>query len=142
MSNANEHILNSSRRIAAALDVLCELRGTAQPKQSLTLSRKACDKMIRQLDEAYNELFGAQTDITNIADKLEELSQHSYRPTMYPEEGKYNQVREYIEQRKQVDEIFKNYCATHSRRELCDRLTDEFGWVVDVKSLGTNINRH
>ena len=142
MPNTNAHIVNSSRRIAATLDLLCELRGTAQPKQSLTLSRKTCDKLIRQLDEAFNELFGAQTDLTNYANKIEELSQHSYRPAMYPEEGDYNAVREYIDQRKQNDVIFKTYCATHSRRELCDRLTDEFGWVVDVKSLGRNIQRH
>ena len=142
MANANEHILNSSRRIAAALDQLCELRNTAQPKQSLSLSRKACDKLIRQLEEALNEQFGAQTDLTNMTTKLEELSQHSYRPTMYPKEGDYNAVREYLEQRKHCDEIFQTYCATHSRRELGDRLTDEFGWGVDVKSLGRNIQRH
>ena len=142
MANANEHILNSSRRIAAALEYLCELRNTAQPKQSLVLSRKACDKLIRQLEEAYNDMFGAQTDLTNNASKIEELSSHSYLPAMYPEEGDYNAVREYIDQRKQKDSIFKTYCATHSRRELCDRLTDEFGWVVDVKSLGRNIQRH
>lgn len=142
MANANDHIMNSSRRIAAALEYLCELRDTAQPKQPITLPKKACDKLIRQLNDAYCDMFGAQTDLTNNANKIEELSQHSYRPTMYPEEGDYNAVRVYIEQRKLKDEIFKNYCATHSRRELCDRLTDDFGWVVDDKSLGKNIQRH
>ncbi len=59
-----------------------------------------------------------------------------------PAEGKYTEVRRYIEERKINDPDFKTYCDTHSRTELCQRLTSEFGWVVDDHSLGRNINRN
>ena len=59
-----------------------------------------------------------------------------------PAEGKYTEVRRYIEERQLNDPDFKIFCETHSRVELCQRLTDEFGWVVDDHSLGRNINRN
>ena len=59
-----------------------------------------------------------------------------------PEEGKYSKVREYIAERKRFDEEFKNYCLTHSLRDLCTRLTKEFGWFVDENSLQRNLNRN
>ncbi len=59
-----------------------------------------------------------------------------------PAEGKYTEVRRYIEERKLNDPDFKAYCDTHSRTDLCQRLTREFGWVVDDHSLGRNINRN
>lgn len=59
-----------------------------------------------------------------------------------PEEGKYSDVRRYIEERKRIDADFKKYCDTHSRTDLCKLLTDEFGWVVDNHALGRNINRN
>ena len=59
-----------------------------------------------------------------------------------PQKGKYNQVRKYIEDRKQGDPEFKEYCMRHSLREICSYLTDEFGWFVDEHSLGANLNRN
>ena len=59
-----------------------------------------------------------------------------------PKEGKYTKVREYIKERSRYDEEFKNFVKEKSLRELCARLTKEFGWFVDEHSLGSNLNRH
>ena len=59
-----------------------------------------------------------------------------------PREGDYTAVRLYIEHRRQQDEEFKQYCLTHTRRDLCRRLSVEFSWIVDPVSLGRNINRN
>lgn len=59
-----------------------------------------------------------------------------------PTKGKYTEVRKYIEERKRFDEEFLNFCKNNSLRALCDRLSKEFGWFVDEKSLGRNINRN
>lgn len=59
-----------------------------------------------------------------------------------PKEGDYNGVREYIEARKKKDPVFKQYCQTHQRKQLCERLSDEFGWIVDDHHLGVNIGRN
>ena len=59
-----------------------------------------------------------------------------------PAQGRYTAVRRYIEERKLCDNAFKTYCDTHTRVELCRRLTDEFGWLVDEHALGRNINRN
>ncbi|MBO7458605.1 MAG: hypothetical protein J6T80_05055 [Paludibacteraceae bacterium] len=59
-----------------------------------------------------------------------------------PPEGKYSDVRRYIEERKRFDEEFKAYVETHSRVALCKRLSEEFGWTVDHYALGRNINRN
>ena len=59
-----------------------------------------------------------------------------------PHKNKYGEVRQYIEERKRFDHEFKRYCETHSRVELCRRLTALFGWEVDDHRLGRNINRH
>ena len=64
-----------------------------------------------------------------------------YTPPI-PREGDYNGVRLYIEERKRYDESFKDYCSHHNRKELCILLTKEFGWFVDDKSLGRNIQRN
>ena len=60
----------------------------------------------------------------------------------YPNEGNYNEVREYITKRGKIDADFKYFYDTHNRKELCEYLTKEFGWVVDDHSLGANMNRH
>lgn len=59
-----------------------------------------------------------------------------------PHEGKYSEVRKYLEERKRFDAEFKDYCTRHSLRDLCTRLTKEFGWFVDEHSLGANLNRN
>ena len=72
----------------------------------------------------------------------EEAEVAEERDEAYPREGKYSDVRRYIEERKRHDEEFKSYCQTHTLRDLCGRLSREFGWFVDDKSLGRNINRN
>ena len=59
-----------------------------------------------------------------------------------PDENDYNGVREYIEQRKQTDEVFKTFCKNHTRTQLCEFLTMEFGWHVDAHHLGVNMGRN
>ncbi len=59
-----------------------------------------------------------------------------------PKENDYNAVREYIEARKEKDSVFKEYCKNHTRKQLCERLTDEFGWLVDSHHLGVNVGRN
>jgi len=59
-----------------------------------------------------------------------------------PPKGKYTKVREYITERCRYDKEFKNYVDTHTRVDLCKRLTDEFGWDVDEHHLGVNMNRN
>ena len=67
--------------------------------------------------------------------------EQAYTPPV-PREGDYNGVRLYIEERKKYDEQFNDYCLRHNRKELCSFLTKEFGWFVDDKSLGRNIQRN
>lgn len=69
-----------------------------------------------------------------------EKTEQDILPT--PHEGKYTEVRKYIEERKRFDEEFKTFCVNHSLRDLCSRLTNEFGWFVDENSLQRNINRN
>ena len=59
-----------------------------------------------------------------------------------PKEGKYSKVREYIKERSRFDDEFKTFVKERSLRDLCTRLTKEFGWFVDEHSLGSNLNRH
>ena len=59
-----------------------------------------------------------------------------------PSENNYNAVREYIDKRKETDEVFKNFCKDHTRKQVCEFLTMEFGWHVDAHQLGVNIGRN
>lgn len=59
-----------------------------------------------------------------------------------PSENKYNQVREYIEKRKETDEVFKAFCKSHTRKQICEFLSMEFGWHVDAHHLGVNMGRN
>ena len=59
-----------------------------------------------------------------------------------PKKNDYNAVREYIEKRKETDEVFKAFCKNHTRKQLCEFLTMEFGWDVDAHNLGVNIGRN
>ena len=58
-----------------------------------------------------------------------------------PKEGKYSQVRRYLQERCRFDSEFKHRVEDSSRVELCTFLTHLFGWVVDPNSLGKNMNR-
>ena len=59
-----------------------------------------------------------------------------------PQKGKYSKVREYIKERSRFDAEFKTFVNERSLRDLCTRLSKEFGWFVDEHSLGSNLNRH
>ena len=59
-----------------------------------------------------------------------------------PQKGKYSHVREYIKERSRFDAEFKTFVNERSLRDLCTRLSKEFGWFVDEHSLGSNLNRH
>ncbi len=59
-----------------------------------------------------------------------------------PHEGKYTEVRKYIEDRIRFDEEFREFVENNSRVALCKRLSEEFGWTVDQYALGRNINRN
>ena len=59
-----------------------------------------------------------------------------------PQEGKYSQVRRYIQERCRFDPDFKQFINNSSRVEICRKLTQLFEWYVDDKSLGRNLNRH
>lgn len=59
-----------------------------------------------------------------------------------PREGDYNGVREYIDARKAQDPVFKLYCKSRTRKQICERLSEEFGWTVDAHNLGVNLGRN
>lgn len=71
-----------------------------------------------------------------------QISQAASSSIPRPKEGDYNAVREYIEKRKETDGVFKQYCLSHMRKQVCEFLSAEFGWVVDDHSLGVNISRN
>ena len=58
-----------------------------------------------------------------------------------PSERDYKAVRIYIEERSRFDPDFKTFCEANSRVAICQRLSKEFGWMVDPYGLGRNINR-
>ena len=59
-----------------------------------------------------------------------------------PKENDYNAVREYIDKRKETDEVFKAFCKNHTRKQVCEFLTMEFGWNVNDHNLGVNMGRN
>jgi hypothetical protein len=59
-----------------------------------------------------------------------------------PAERDYKAVRIYIEERIRFDDEFCLFYNDATRVDLCQRLTNEFGWDVDPDNLGRNINRH
>ena len=83
----------------------------------------------------------ANVEETAPANETAPKKEQAYTPPI-PREGDYNGVRMYIEERKKYDEQFKDFCLHHNRKELCSFLTKEFGWFVDDKSLGRNIQRN
>ena len=78
-----------------------------------------------------------------VNDSASEQANDSTRDILpIPREGKYSEVRRYIEERKRFDKEFRSFVDNHSLRDLCKRLTEEFGWFVDEHSLGANMNRN
>jgi len=58
-----------------------------------------------------------------------------------PPENNYVAVREYIAERKNYDEKFRQFCNAHKRTELCHQLSLMFGWVVSDNALGKSMRR-
>ena len=141
--NTNAHILTINDRLCTVRNIVRSLPDGVQKQTLLAL-----------LDDTLDHLMEANTDISNavrkaamLSDQISALSRSIYEPVIsaqytYPEEGDYNAVREYVERRKEHDEVFKRYCASHSRAQLCERLSEEFGWVLDYRSYSRNIQRH
>lgn len=84
------------------------------------------------------QIFGASK--TDMPQPKQESSVNNILPI--PPKGKYTKVREYIAERCRFDQEFKHYVDTHTRVDLCKRLTNEFGWDVDEHHLGVNMNRN
>ena len=132
----NTHILTLNDRLAALRHIITRMDDNEDKQVAITLLNDICD-----------HLFCANVDLEIAKKRIAELSKQIFEPIIgaqltYPEQDDYNAVREYVENRKQRDPIFKKYCATHTRKELCLRLSDEFGWVVDSNSYGKNLQRH
>lgn len=59
-----------------------------------------------------------------------------------PRPRDYNAVREYVEAWKVRDQQFKEFCLKSTWPQLAEKLTNEFGWLVDPNSLARNARRH
>ena len=132
----NTHILTINDRIVTAKQLVRQMTDSTDKQLLMAL-----------LDDVCDQLFELNTDVSKDKEKIAELNKMIYEPIVsaqlsYPDENDYNGVREYVESRKERDPIFKQYCGKHTRSEVCARLTDEFGWVVDPKSYGRNLQRH
>jgi hypothetical protein len=133
---SNPHIHHSLDRLFVALDKVRQLPDSTEKQDLLALLNEASDSVLC----AGNELLQAQQ-------KIEEMTHSIYAPALraqydFPSTNDYNAVREYVEMRKEQDPIFRRYCNSHTRKQLCERLSDEFGWIVDSQNFGRNINRH
>ena len=71
-----------------------------------------------------------------------QIVESSKNTLLRPKENDYNGVREYIENRKEQDEVFKDFCKSHTRKQVCDFLSMEFGWTVQSHHLGVNMGRN
>jgi len=132
----NTHILTINDRVSTARHLIRQMPDSLDKQVLLAL-----------LDDVSDQLFILNNDIGQDKARIAELSKMIYAPVMsaqlsYPEAEDYNGVREYVENRKARDPVFKDYCKGHTRAELCARLTDEFGWFVNPKSYGRNVQRH
>ncbi len=84
----------------------------------------------------------------NTIDKVEaggigfQIVQSAKSSLQRPKENDYNAVREYIEKRKEQDEVFKSFCKSHTRKQVCEFLSMEFGWTVQSHHLGVNMGRN
>lgn len=102
-----------------------------------TIDKEKAENIGEEKVSAYSKKEQARTtknDLDNTALSREILS--------VPNKGKYSEVRKYIAERCRFDEEFKQFVASHTRVELCARLSNEFGWDVDEHALGVNMNRN
>ena len=132
----NPHILTINDRVSTVRHLIRQMPESLDRHVVLAL-----------LNDVSDQLFCLNNDISQDKARIEELSKMIYEPVMsgqlsYPDEDDYSDVREYVESRKARDPVFKTYCKSHTRTELCARLTDEFGWYVNPKSYGRNLQRH
>jgi hypothetical protein len=139
----NTHILTINDRLVSAVHIVRGMQDSEEKKALIDLLEDAIDHLM----ETNTDMANAVRKVEIFSEHMSQLSQSIYAPVMsaqmtFPSEGDYNGVREYIENRKQRDEIFKNYCNNHTRKQLCARLSDEFGWTVDENSYGQNLRRH
>ena len=139
----NAHILTLNDRLCTIRNIV---RSQPDGVEKLTLMT-LIDDALDHLMEANTDMGNAVRKVAMLSDQISSLSRSIYEPVIstqyrYPEEGDYNAVREYVEHRKEHDAVFKNFCHSHSRADLCNRLTEEFGWPVDARSYGKNLQRH
>ena len=132
----NKHILTINDRVSTARHLIRQMPDSLDKQVLLTL-----------LDDVSDRLFSLNNDIGQDKARIEELTKMIYAPVLsaqlnYPDKDDYSGVREYVESRKVQDPVFKAYCKSHTRTELCARLSDEFGWYVNPKSYGKNLQRH
>lgn len=132
----NSHILTINDRVSTARHLIRQMPDSLDRQMLLVL-----------LDDVSDRLFSLNNDIRQDKARIEELSKMIYAPEVsaqltYPDEDDYSGVREYVDSRKARDPVFKDYCKCHTRTELCERLSDEFGWYVNPKSYGRNLQRH
>lgn len=147
------------------IDTHNQLQKLAAENEQLTYENSQLKNTLSTMEEKYTQIIGTQYKqdnnqgtiynapvtiqyITNPTEQntSEPKQTYSEKEQVYtppvPREGDYNGVRLYIEERKKYDEQFKDFCTHHTRKELCTFLTKEFGWFVDDKSLGRNIQRN
>ena len=139
----NTHILTINDRLCTVRNIVRSQPDSVEKQTLLTLLDDAIDHLM----EATTDMNNAARKVAMLTDQVSNLNRSIYEPIMsaqytYPEEGDYNAVREYVDHRKEHDAVFKNYCHSHSRKELCERLSYEFGWPVDARSYGKNLQRH
>ena len=89
--------------------------------------------------DLYVHLVSDEQPTTPIKPKPSEISWRDILSV--PPKNKYSDVRRHIIERLRFDEEFRKFYNEASRVELCQRLSDEFGWDLDPNSLGKNMNR-
>ena len=155
LENPTDHFSEEDFRI----DLMDEINALRVQNAQLTYQYDQLQKQYRIMENQYNQqnnnctVYNAPVTINNnyypsVKEEPEDVQasdskkdQATYTPPI-PQERKYSQVREYIKERMKYDAEFKQFCDTHSLRDLCTKLTREFGWFVDEHSLGINKNRH
>lgn len=139
----NTHIMTINDRITAAVHLVRSLPDSPEKQILLSLLTDAIDHLMEVNRELGNHMEREKV----LQERLEQYQRAMYEPMVsaqytYPKEGVYNDVREYVKQRKARDEVFRDYCQTHTRKELCELLSIEFGWIVDPGSYGQNLRRN